>query len=233
MANHKIKSKKDTGITVIIPSAGEGRRMKSYGPKSLIDLTIGNVLQRQIRLINKVLDNVNFIIVAGFDCDRLMDSCPDYFTKIENENYATTNVSRSIAMALRAVETERVLIIYGDLVFNEKALSIMDYSKSCTSASNDESRQHEVGCIVDSNGDIANMMYDLETKWNQIIYLDGAELGLFKKICQERKNRKLFGFEILNQVIDSGGKIKCVINNSIEVIDIDTSKDLIRANNIK
>ena len=233
MANHKIRSKKDTNITVIIPSAGEGRRMKSYGPKSLIDLTKENILQRQIRIINKVLDNVSFIMVAGFDCDKLMDSCPDYFLKIENENYGITNVSRSIAMALRAVKTERVLIVYGDLVFNERALSIMDYSTSCTSASNDEHRQHEVGCIVDADGNITNMMYDLETKWNQIIYLEGRELHIFKKECQERKNKKLFGFEILNKVIDRGGKIKCIVDNSIEVVDIDTSKDLLRANNIR
>jgi len=233
MANHKIRSKKDTNITVIIPSAGEGRRMKSYGPKSLIDLTKENILQRQIRIINKVLDNVSFIVVAGFDCDKLMDSCPDYFLKIENENYSTTNVSRSISMAFRAVKTERVLIVYGDLVFNERALSIMDYSMSCTSASNDEYRQQEVGCIIDANGNITNMMYDLETKWNQIIYLEGRELRLFKKECQERKNKKLFGFEILNKVIDRGGKIKCIVDNSIEVVDIDTSKDLLRANNIR
>lgn len=233
MANHKMISKKDTHITVIIPSAGEGRRMKSYGPKSLIDLTKENILQRQIRIINKVLDNVSFIMIAGFDCDKLMDSCPDYFLKLENESYDTTNVSRSIALALRAVKTERVLIVYGDLVFNELALSRMDYSTSCTSASNDEHRQHEVGCIVGANGDMVNMMYDLETKWNQILYLEGNELNLFKKICQERKNKKLFGFEILNKVIDCGGKIKCIVDDSIEVVDIDTSKDLLRANNIK
>jgi choline kinase len=233
MANHKIKSKKDTNITVIIPSAGEGRRMKSYGPKSLIDLRKENILQRQIRIINKVLDNVSFIIVAGFDCDKLMDSCPDYFLKLENESYDITNVSRSIALALRAVKTERVLIVYGDLVFNELALSRMDYSTPCTSASNDKSRPHEVGCIVGDNGNMVSMMYDLETKWNQILYLEGNELRLFKKICQERKNKKLFGFEILNKVIDCGGKIKCIVDDSIEVVDIDTSKDLLKANNIK
>ena len=233
MANHKIRSKKDTNITVIIPSAGEGRRMKSYGPKSLIDLTKENILQRQIRIINKALDTVSFIMVAGFDCDKLMDACPDYFLKLENENYDITNVSRSIALALRAVETERVLIVYGDLVFNELAISRMDYSTSCTSASNDKHRQHEVGCIVGANGNMVNMMYDLETKWNQILYLEGNELSLFKKICQERKNKKLFGFEILNKVIDCGGKIKCIVDDSIEVVDIDTSKDLLRANNIK
>ena len=136
-------------------------------------------------------------------------------------------------MALRAVKTDRVLIVYGDLVFNDLALSKMDYSASCTSAKNDEFRQSEVGCIVDANGNITNMMYDLDIKWSQVLYLDGKELDLFKKISQEKKNKKMFGFEILNKVIDCGGKIKCIIDDSIEVVDIDTSKDLLRANNIK
>ena len=43
MARHNIKHKKDAAITVIIPAAGEGRRMKSYGPKSLINLKTESV----------------------------------------------------------------------------------------------------------------------------------------------------------------------------------------------
>jgi 2-C-methyl-D-erythritol 4-phosphate cytidylyltransferase len=38
MAKHKIKAEEKDTLTVIIPAAGEGRRMKSYGPKSLIEL---------------------------------------------------------------------------------------------------------------------------------------------------------------------------------------------------
>ena len=77
------------------------------------------------------------------------------------------------------------------------------------------------------------MMYDLDMKWNQMIYLQGRELEIFKKECQDRKNKKKFGFEIINNVIDSGGKIKCIVDKSIKVVDIDTSKDLLRASIIK
>jgi|TARA_R100000322_G_scaffold124887_1_gene81688 choline kinase len=233
MAKHKIKAEEKDTLTVIIPAAGEGRRMKSYGPKSLIELGKSNILQRQIRIVEKVLGSVEFIIVAGFECDKLMDSCPEYFIKLENENYSITNVSRSLSIALRSVKTERVLIIYGDLVFNEQALSKMDFSTSSTSASLDQERNNEVGCIFDNEKNIVNMMYDLETKWNQIIYLQGRELEIFKKECQNRSNKKKFGFEIINKVVDAGGKIKCIVDKSISVVDIDTSKDLIRANNIK
>jgi choline kinase len=233
MAKHKIKAEQHDNITVIIPAAGEGRRMKSYGPKPLIELAKGNILERQVRIIDKVLGPVDFIIVAGFECDKLMNSCPKDFIKLENENYSITNVSRSLSIALRSVSTERVLIIYGDLVFNEEALSKMDFSTSCTSAGLDHSRANEVGCILDGNNNITNMMYDLDMKWNQMIYLQGRELEIFKKECQDRKNKKKFGFEIINSIIDSGGKIKCVVDKSIKVVDIDTSKDLIRASIIK
>ena len=90
-----------------------------------------------------------------------------------------------------------------------------------------------MGCIIDADGHITNMMYDLDAKWSQIVYLDGKELSLFKKISQEKNSKKMFGFEILNKIIDCGGKIKCIVDDLIEVVDIDTSKDLLRANNIK
>jgi len=233
MAKHKIKAEQKDSLTVIIPAAGEGRRMKSYGPKPLIDLGKCNILQRQVNIIEKVLGSVDFIIVAGFECDKLMDSCPEYFIKLENENYSITNVCRSLSIALRSVKTQRVLIVYGDLVFNEQALSKMDFSTSSTSATIDQERNNEVGCIFDSEKNITHMMYDLDIKWNQIIYLQGRELEIFKRQCQNRKNKKKFGFEIINKVVDAGGKIKCIVDKSIKVIDIDTSKDLIRASNIK
>ena len=75
-------------------------------------------------------------------------------------------------------------------------------------------------------------MYDLDLKWNQIIYLQSKELDMFKTICKKRKNSKMFLFEIINKVIDKGGKIKCIVNDEVRVIDVDTSKDLLRAGNI-
>ena len=36
-------------LTVIIPAAGIGRRMKSYGPKSLIKIGNSTIIKNQIR----------------------------------------------------------------------------------------------------------------------------------------------------------------------------------------
>ena len=91
----------------------------------------------------------------------------------------------------------------------------------------------EVGCVVNDSGYLEHMMYDLPLKWNQMIYLEGKELEYFKDLAYNKKNKKLFGFEIINKVIEKGGKIKCIQNDKIKVIDIDTSKDIAKAAKIK
>ena len=227
MSLHKIKKDDKDSITVIIPAAGQGRRMKSYGPKPLIELNRGvTILDRQIKIINKFFKKPKIIIVSGFCSDELMDKTSQEFIKLENQVFQETNVVKSISLALRAIDSERVLVVYGDLVFNDAAISSLDISHSCTSASLDDARKQEVGCIIDENGNLANMMYDLELKWNQILYLQGRELELFKTECFNRKHSKYFTFEIINKVIQNGGKIKCVHDRAIKVMDIDVSKDL-------
>ena len=232
MAKHKIKNSDTDTITVIIPAAGTGRRMKTYGPKPMINIGKKTILQRQIDIIKEYFKSVRFIIVTGFESDKLIQSSPKDFIKLENELYKETNVARSVSIALNAVESDRVLVLMGDLVFSKEAIGMLDYSSSCTSASIDNHREAEVGCIISKNGVLLNMMYDLELKWNQIVYLQGKELKLFKEACTKRRNKKLFLFEIINKVIDKGGKIKCIINDKIKVIDVDNSKDLLKIKEI-
>tara|TARA_Y100001938_G_C8021180_1_gene395400 strand:- start:131 stop:832 length:702 start_codon:yes stop_codon:yes gene_type:complete len=232
MAKHKIKNSDTDTITVIIPAAGTGRRMKTYGPKPMINIGKKTILQRQIDIIKEYFKSVKFIIVTGFESDKLIQNSPKDFIKLENELYKETNVARSVSIALNAVESDRVLVLMGDLVFSKEAIGMLDYTSSCTSASIDSHREAEVGCIISKNGVLLNMMYDLELKWNQIVYLQGKELKLFKEACTKRRNKKLFLFEIMNKVIDKGGKIKCVINDKIKVIDIDNSKDLLKIKEI-
>lgn len=232
MAKHKIKNSDTDTITVIIPAAGTGRRMKTYGPKPMINIGKKTILQRQIDIIKEYFKSVKFIIVTGFESDKLIQNSPKDFIKLENELYKETNVARSVSIALNAVESDRVLVLMGDLVFSKEAIGMLDYNSSCTSASIDSHREAEVGCIISKNGVLLNMMYDLELKWNQIVYLQGKELKLFKEACTKRRNKKLFLFEIMNKVIDKGGKINCIINDKIKVIDVDNSKDLLKIKEI-
>ena len=87
----------------------------------------------------------------------------------------------------------------------------------------------EVGCVIGENNNLENIMYDLPNKWGQIAVFIGTELQLLKELCWDKKNYRKFGFEIINSIMDRGGKFKCIDHETIKIIDIDNSKDIGRA----
>ena len=74
-------------IHVIVPSAGVGRRMKSYGCKSLLNIQGKKLIDIQVKAIEDCIPEHEIILIAGFDAERLMNSSPDHIIKIENEKY--------------------------------------------------------------------------------------------------------------------------------------------------
>jgi len=218
---------KDILISVIIPCAGFGKRMKSYGCKSLLNINGKSIIQRQIENIQNHIANTEFIIVSGFDADRLHKTIPDEFIRVENERYYETNVVRSIEIGLRTSRNnDHVLIVFGDVVFTPEVLNLINYDKSCVLISNTMD-ENEVGCNIDEKNNISYMMFDLPNKWGHIIYLTNKELKIFKDLVSNKDNEKKFCFEIINSVIDKGGRFQAIqINQKSVILDIDNSKDL-------
>ena len=50
-------------INVIIPAAGIGRRMKSYGPKPLIKIGNSTIIKNQINLLQAYIPDINIVLV--------------------------------------------------------------------------------------------------------------------------------------------------------------------------
>lgn len=219
----------ETLVHVIIPSAGIGRRMKSYGCKSLLNIKDKKLIDIQIENIRSVFPTNEIILVTGFDSDRLINNSPTNIIKIENERYYDNNVIRSISIGMHATkDNDHILIVLGDLLFNTEALSGIDINQSSIIISNDMD-DGEVGCNMNGKGYLEYMMFDLPNKWGHILYLTSKELTLFKRLLLNKYNDKKFCFEIINQVINQGGKFKCIMNDKIKTMDIDTSKDLQKA----
>ena len=89
-----------------------------------------------------------------------------------------------------------------------------------------------MGCIADGDHKLEHMMYDLPDKWGQIAYFQGLELGYLKEIVWNRNNSRLFGFEVINKIIERGGTFECQKTEKIKLIDVDTSKDIERARQV-
>ena len=223
----------ENNISIIIPAAGVGRRMKSYGPKPLIKVGNSTIIKNQINLLRTYIDNSHIVLVCGFKAERLMNETPDFILKVENELYDQTNVVRSIGMGLRAsANCLGVMIVYGDLVFNSEAIKHIPFQKSSVVIAERGMGDEEVGCIIGEDNKLTHLMYDLAPKWGQIAFFTGMELQLLKNLCWDEKNNTKFGFEIINNIIDKGGSFNCIQNDKIQIIDIDSSKDIQRAREI-
>jgi choline kinase len=225
------KNRRPTDVAVIIPTAGPGKRMVSYGPRPLIKIDNITVIEHQISIFRKAFHNPQIILVVGHDAYKIMSNTPDDIIKIENENYETTNVIRSIGMGLRATHQKHVVVAYGDLVFNEETVKVgVDKSLLIVDSGSPKDKKI-IGCTV-SDSTINHLDYDLTNHWKQIMVLTGKELKLFKKVAWNPANSHLFDFEAINQVINDGGRFTPHTPNNMKIVDIDTSKDINEAKEI-
>lgn len=224
---------KNKKYSIIIPAAGEGVRMITYGVKSLININGDEtIISRQLNIIKKTFTNYEIILVSGFESDKLMNKTPDNIIKIENSEYKNTNVVKSIGMALRAIHNDKVVIIYGDLVFTPSMLKApLDIDSMLLFSSHGLMKDEEVGCSIQKTN-VEHMTYGQSTKWSQISYFTGKELQLLRKICYNKHNSMLFGYEAINKIINHGGKFKAYTSPKSKIIDIDTSKDLSKVKDI-
>ena len=214
-------------LSVIIPAAGTGRRMKSYGPKCLLrskgDMTI----------IEQIVDNVynvyplaDTIVVVGFEADKVIQTLPPKVRVVENQLYHDTNIVETIRLALNTVVTDSVLFVYGDLIFNPETIHDVVNNGSCAIVdSKNRFKNEEIGVTV-VDGKITNFAYGLETKWAQIIFLCGKELEIFKTLCSDRKRNKMYPFEIFNMMINLGGAVSVTEPDNMLIKEIDSLRDL-------
>lgn len=222
-------------LTIILPMAGIGRRMRSQGAKPLIELFgKATVLNYQITLLRKIFPRSEIIIVVGFQAERiikLLDPA-DKIKVVENELYETTGILRSIDLALKASSHTNVLIIYGDLIFNEPTLANINNGCSAVIVDNKgQFNKEEVGLTI-VNGEATYFAYGLDTKWAQIAFLTGKPLRDFKDILTDRAKRKLQPFEIFNMIIEKGTKFKVIEPKGMKIVEIDCQTDIERARKV-
>ena len=221
-------------MAVIIPSASQGKRMKSYGAKSLIELRAGEtVITRQLKLLNERFPRADFFVVTGFEADRIYRHLPPWVRVIENEKYDETNVTRSLDLALRACLAEGVLIVYGDLVFNKQTFADVPVDQSWALVDNtNQINPLEVGVTV-VDGRVTHFAYGLTEKWGQAVYLRDGELEVFRRLAAERERHRCFGFELLNAVLDQGGNLVAHTPAGMKLAEIDCSRDIEIAQRIR
>lgn len=217
----------ESPLTVIIPIAGVGHRMKSYGPKCLLPANKKeSIIQKSISTVKKVFPYAEIIVVVGFEADKVIRSIPEDVRIVENQFYETTNVVESLRLALNCSINTNILILYGDLIYNTHTISDISKDESCIVIdSKNRFKAEEVGVTV-VEGSVTNFAYGLPTKWSHIIYMAERESRFFKKLCGDRKRNKMYPFEIFNYMISKGFSFKAIEPSGMNIREIDSMKDL-------
>jgi choline kinase len=236
MARNTAKAIKEKGnkaedyskLSVIIPAAGMGRRMKSYGAKGLIILNSQTVLERQIKTIWRIYPAAEITIVAGFEADLISERIRQKYSVriIRNTDYKNTNVSRSIFLGLQSCTNQHALLIYGDLVFNSPTIkNLVGGGSKVVVDSGGKIKDEEVGALF-GKGRVTHFSYAIDTKWCQIAYLATKEMKMFEEIASKRDHDRWFGYEVMNEIIDAGGGFTPVEPSGMKIAEIDSPRDL-------
>jgi choline kinase len=214
-------------LSVIIPAAGTGHRMKSYGPKCLLPISpTETILYKIITNVRSIYPNSEITVVVGFEADRVIKVLPDDIRIIENQFYQETNVVESLRLALNSIVNKNVLVVYGDLIFNTNAIDGLTNEKSCIVVDSKHNfKNEEVGVTVVDDM-VTNFAYGLDTKWGQIIYLENEALLLFKTLCANRKRNKMYPFELFNMIMNEGINIRAIEPKGMEIQEVDSLKDI-------
>ncbi len=228
------KTKDSDELAIIIPAAGAGYRMKSHGPKCLLNFRNTSILERQLGILHNIYPQAQMIVVVGFQADNIYKCIQnDRVRFIENERYDDTNVVHSIGLGIRAATEANIAIVYGDLIFNSIAIKNLSGNESFIITENSAyMNSTEIGVTIEQNK-ICHFAYSLVPKWGQVLYIAHKDKLLFKSLVCDRNNERLYGFEILNQMLDNGTPLEQRSHASMIIMDIDEIKDLDRALQIK
>ncbi len=110
-------------MKIVILAAGIGSRLGNPLPKPLTVLKSGKtIMQQQIDNLSDHFNPDDINIVVGFKKDLIMENFPD-ISYIYNQNFDTTNTSKSLLKALRKNRNESVLWLNGDVVFDSGILA--------------------------------------------------------------------------------------------------------------
>lgn len=229
----------------VILAAGTSSRLRPLTdstPKCLIHIGSRSILERTIRAVFHA-GIIHFTVVVGFQDwmikNFLKRNFPSIdFTFVVNNQFETTNNAFSLLMAREDIEGHELLLLDGDIVFDDELLPLLIRSP------------HESSLLVRTKGNIGEEDVKVETNDNNEIVRIGKEIAaasaygesigiakfsrgdttrlfttLEKRIRTENRVNEFYESSF-QEMIDSGSRIFAADAGPYRSIEIDTAEDL-------
>jgi CTP:phosphocholine cytidylyltransferase-like protein len=195
---------------IIILGAKPIKGMRSLGAISNIPISgKKSILDLQLQNLNRRFSCDNVIYIRGHMGEYVQHNQNKYsISYIDNPEYDTKNNGSSLKLSLpHLYKHSSTLVLFSKILFNYHIFDgINKKLSSSIFIDNHIKNQYKIGCNINHNV-INNLFYGLNNKLCGIYFLSGEENKTFLKLLENQSNMEnAFVFEIINSIIDSGGK---------------------------
>jgi choline kinase len=217
---------------IIILGAKPIKGMRSLGAISNIPVCgKKSILDSQLQNLNRRFTCDNIIYVGGYLGDRIQQTQHRYpICYIDNPDYDIKNNGYSLKLASALLNKyDSTLILFSKVLFNYHIFDGL-YKLKSSSVFIDKSVKnlYKVGCNISSDSNlINNLFYGLSNRLCGIYFLTGSEHeSLLEMLATKNNIDNTFIFEIINSIIESGGKfLPSVVDHKL-VHQIDSNYSL-------
>ena len=217
-------------MKVIILAAGKGSRLGKNYPKILTELTDNKtILDKLLCAITEYVDIKDIALIVGYKKKFITNKYPS-LNYITNNNYNSTNTSKSLLLGLENINNDDVIWINGDLVMDKAVFSEIYFANgNCMAVSNNTKLDEEdIKYDVDDLGNIKNVSKTIKNGIGEafgINKINKKDLELFKNSLEACNDNDYFekGVEIS---ISNGLIFKPIDIKNKFYSEIDFQKDL-------
>ena len=180
-------------MKVVILSAGMGTRMGKNIPKPLTEITEHKtIMDFQIEKLLSKVSLKDIFVVVGYNKDMIMKKFPN-LNYIFNDQFRTTNTSKSLLKALKKIVDEDVLYLDGDVYFDREVLDVIDYNNSCCLVTKEKPKKNETKYNLNEKefiNEISKSLVRFDGSLSGIRFIKSQDLAIFRKELEEADDKE-------------------------------------------
>ncbi len=216
-------------VHAIILAAGMGKRLGSPIPKALTNLINGKtILDFQIEHLSSLISAQNITVVVGYMKEMIMSKFP-YLSFVQNDNFAQTNTSKSLLLALRKIEDD-VIWLDGDVYFDDEVPRLLLNTEfSCCLVDRKKCGPEEVKYNLNEDGFIHNISKNVERPQGECLGINVVlkkDLNVFRNELERVDNQDYFEKALENLTISKKILLKPIDVGPYYCNEIDFNEDL-------
>lgn len=223
---------------VVILAAGMGSRLGRSLPKPLTELSDGRtIMQQQMENIRFAFGaDAHITVVVGYKLEHIIEAFPDV-NFVYNEQYDTTNTSKSLMRALRASSTGGVLWMNGDVVFDPAALvrasELIVRDQSFVSVNTSSVSDEEVKYTTTAEGYIKELSKTVKGGLGEAVginYISAKDKAVLLRQLGKVNDQDYFERGLELAIEQDGVLVEPIDISDLYAVEIDFAEDLERAN---